>query len=36
LKKDSEKYKKQIADLMEEQQLFIGKLVTKGLEDKTI
>lgn len=36
LKKDAEKYKKQIADLMEEQQLFIGKLVTKGLEDKTI
>ena len=36
LKKDQEKYVKTLEDLVEEQQLFVGKLVTKGLEDKTI
>ena len=36
LEKDQEKFKKTMEDLTEEQQLFVGKLVTKGLEDKTI
>ena len=36
LVKDHEKCKKTLEDLVEEQQLFVGKLVTKGLEDKTI
>jgi len=34
--KEHKNKKKQLEDLVEEQQLFVGKLVTKGLEDKTV
>jgi hypothetical protein len=34
--KEQRQKSKQLQDLVEEQQLFVGKLVTKGLEDKTV
>ena len=35
LEKDEEKYKTTQKNLQEEQQIFIGQLVKKGIEDKS-